>query len=515
MYLSVPLPITKERVVETVVFRADTSIPPLRYGVRVDKKGKIQELKTSLATLCDIKDESSIITMELLSNSRFRRVYGDNDRIDFISDNEIIFAFETKPNPEDVEMVSVFVVNRKSDNSQHSSSNLFGTPMVMTIPVGITYRQLYKELLNNMKFFLPEVPSTEIELAGKEDSSESSSDDHFRHKPIKIDPNPKYGAIFNIIPADDNGTPKSNKKFKNDDQPLKIKDGYTICCSWSSENKSKYYKSYDIKEFETHPSCKSSKVSDELNLENCLQLFNAEEQLGPNDTWYCGECKDHKQAFKKFDIWTMPSILVIHLKRFSYYRGVFREKLESFVDFPHDLDLTGKVKSCDSNTPLVYELYAISNHFGGLGGGHYTAYCKHRDGKWYQYDDSHVSEVSSESVKTRSAYVLFYKKKGLEFTPFNAEWDNKKIESSSSDSADSDDECPLVEYMNKNKPPINQQNPTPDNNLPPDNNTTNDDQEQNNTTGPDNNEKDPNDKDTEKTQGPYTGDVPEDNNGGN
>ena len=27
----------------------------------------------------------------------------------------------------------------------------------------------------------------------------------------------------------------------------------------------------------------------------------------------------------------------------------------------------------------MYELYAISNHYGGLGGGHYTAYAKVKD----------------------------------------------------------------------------------------------------------------------------------------
>jgi ubiquitin carboxyl-terminal hydrolase 4/11/15 len=30
----------------------------------------------------------------------------------------------------------------------------------------------------------------------------------------------------------------------------------------------------------------------------------------------------------------------------------------------------------------TYELYAISNHFGGLGGGHYTAFGKN-NGEWY------------------------------------------------------------------------------------------------------------------------------------
>lgn len=38
----------------------------------------------------------------------------------------------------------------------------------------------------------------------------------------------------------------------------------------------------------------------------------------------------------------------------------------------------------------VYELYAISNHYGGLGGGHYTAFAKN-NGQWYEFDDSRVS----------------------------------------------------------------------------------------------------------------------------
>jgi len=46
------------------------------------------------------------------------------------------------------------------------------------------------------------------------------------------------------------------------------------------------------------------------------------------------------------------------------------------VNFPiHNLDLTKYVKSKDGPS-YVYDLYAISNHYGGLGGGHYTAYCK-------------------------------------------------------------------------------------------------------------------------------------------
>lgn len=29
-----------------------------------------------------------------------------------------------------------------------------------------------------------------------------------------------------------------------------------------------------------------------------------------------------------------------------------------------------------NNKPLIYDCIAVSNHMGGLGGGHYTAYAK-------------------------------------------------------------------------------------------------------------------------------------------
>ena len=48
---------------------------------------------------------------------------------------------------------------------------------------------------------------------------------------------------------------------------------------------------------------------------------------------YCPVCKRHEQATKKFDIWQLPQVLVIHLKRFSYTR-YWRDKLDTFVDFP-------------------------------------------------------------------------------------------------------------------------------------------------------------------------------------
>lgn len=53
-----------------------------------------------------------------------------------------------------------------------------------------------------------------------------------------------------------------------------------------------------------------------------------------------------------------------------------RNKLDTRVDFPlHGLDLTPYVLHTQSVQP-VYDLYAVSNHYGSLGGGHYTAYAR-------------------------------------------------------------------------------------------------------------------------------------------
>jgi hypothetical protein len=44
-----------------------------------------------------------------------------------------------------------------------------------------------------------------------------------------------------------------------------------------------------------------------------------------------------------------------------------------------------------------------------MGGGHYTAFCQMPDDqKWYDFDDSNVSEMNTRSVQSSAAYVLFY-----------------------------------------------------------------------------------------------------------
>ncbi|KFQ57219.1 Ubiquitin carboxyl-terminal hydrolase 43, partial [Nestor notabilis] len=39
-------------------------------------------------------------------------------------------------------------------------------------------------------------------------------------------------------------------------------------------------------------------------------------QLAPDDAWHCPHCKVPQQGTVKLSLWTLPDILIIHLKRF-------------------------------------------------------------------------------------------------------------------------------------------------------------------------------------------------------
>ncbi len=56
-----------------------------------------------------------------------------------------------------------------------------------------------------------------------------------------------------------------------------------------------------------------------ITLDDCLDLFCREELLTNENQWYCPKCEDHVDAIKKFDLWTLPPILIVHLKRFKHH----------------------------------------------------------------------------------------------------------------------------------------------------------------------------------------------------
>ena len=165
-------------------------------------------------------------------------------------------------------------------------------------------------------------------------------------------------------------------------------------------------------------------MSGEMNLYDCFDLFQKEEDLDQHNTWFCKKCKENKEAKIKMQTYQLPPLLVIHLKRFKnikdrrYY--MMREeyaKNNIQINFPVEgQDLTrycsdGNVKGKSA----IYDLYGVVNHYGHSGGGHYIAQCKNSiNKKWWIFDDSRVKPMVdiSRQLDYEAAYVIFYRQRG-------------------------------------------------------------------------------------------------------
>ena len=166
-------------------------------------------------------------------------------------------------------------------------------------------------------------------------------------------------------------------------------------------------------------------------MKDCLEYFRKTEKLEKENSWYCNKCKDHVEATKRIEIYTVPPILIFCLQRFKSHNIYFKEKLEDKIIFPiTNLDLNSFVLSepLKSEHNLIYDLYAVSNHYGSLAFGHYTAFCKNFEtGKWYDYNDSSVSEMDNPAdVVSSSAYVLYYIRKDF-YPDFNIDYEAIKL----------------------------------------------------------------------------------------
>jgi ubiquitin C-terminal hydrolase len=141
---------------------------------------------------------------------------------------------------------------------------------------------------------------------------------------------------------------------------------------------------------------------------DCFNHYVTGEVLDGDNRWFNDETKEYMDVRKKIQFWSFPNILVIDLKRFNQRS----QKNQILVTFPiDDLDLSSYVIGYKKDM-YKYELYGVCNHSGSTAGGHYTAYIKNANGKWYHFNDTSVAEVGiTESIISPKAYVLFYRKK--------------------------------------------------------------------------------------------------------
>jgi ubiquitin C-terminal hydrolase len=140
---------------------------------------------------------------------------------------------------------------------------------------------------------------------------------------------------------------------------------------------------------------------------DCLDLYCNSETLAGEEAWY-NEVTGKKETVERNIIfWSLPTIMIIDLKRSK----VDNRKIHTLVDIPKQhVDFSPYVKGYNAQS-YIYDLYGVCNHSGGGGaGGHYFAYIKNANGKWYSFNDTMVNEIEENQVISAMSYCLFYRK---------------------------------------------------------------------------------------------------------
>ncbi|XP_029015059.1 ubiquitin carboxyl-terminal hydrolase 31 isoform X2 [Betta splendens] len=457
--LPIPLPHTRPLYV-TVVYQGKYS-HCMRIGVAVPIKSTVYRLRDAVSRETKIPMDQFVLT-EMYYDGFHRSFCDDDDDLDIIQESDSIFAFET---PETFKLENIrtkrgsLLANLNHNNLKYGTEisrtpsfmqgamtpvtaspnkNLgpekmillvcnractghqgkrFGLPFVLYMERTVTWDTLQKEILEKMRHLLR--PGVYIQVG-----------------PFSLRVVGVVGITY-LLPQDERPLchPTVERAFKSCGQggPPHVK----IVVEWDKETKDYLF---GHTEEEYIPDAESVYLHREQHhqpqactLAQCFQLYTKEEQLAPDDAWRCPHCKQLQQGRIKLSLWTLPDVLILHLKRFRQ-EGDRRVKMQNMVRFPlMGMDMAPHVvKRSQSSWSLpshwspwrrpyglgrnpddyLYDLYAVCNHHGNMHGGHYTAYCKNSiDGQWYCFDDSEVSPIADDAVCQQTAYILFYQRR--------------------------------------------------------------------------------------------------------
>jgi ubiquitin C-terminal hydrolase len=148
------------------------------------------------------------------------------------------------------------------------------------------------------------------------------------------------------------------------------------------------------------PSIRSPSIFD------CFDLYCENELMQGDNAWFNEKTGLKEDINKNTIFWSLPKILIIDIKRFNNNNRKIHKIVSSPLNY---VDFTKYVKGYNKGS-YIYELFGVCNHSGGCHGGHYTAYVKNANNKWYEFNDSLVKEISETRVISEKSYCFFYRK---------------------------------------------------------------------------------------------------------
>ncbi|XP_071945533.1 ubiquitin carboxyl-terminal hydrolase 32-like isoform X2 [Antedon mediterranea] len=212
---------------------------------------------------------------------------------------------------------------------QKSRPALFGTPIILSNHECVTNCELYEEVWTQVKRLVSSPPPSEV-AAGNKNHAEDGSRQFY---PYTLKAVQKDGLTCAWCPWY-----RFCRGCEIVCDSLKFNHGTAyIAVDWEPTALHLRYQSSQERVVKDHESVeKSHKLQTEpIDLDECLRAFTKEEELGEDELYYCSKCKEHRLAAKKLEIWRLPPILIVHMKRFQFVNGRW-VKSQKIVKFPKE-----------------------------------------------------------------------------------------------------------------------------------------------------------------------------------
>lgn len=440
-------------------------------SISVDNRASVRDVRDRISRQLRIPEKRLVLMTAVDGESGVTELTNDILPIsDVLCDGHIIHAVETSyPKPEDTDVMDVVAVNRDAETRE-----TFGPFFQSCISRSSSFLKIQLELLQSLTSYLNH--SLDVARLTSEFCVNMivGGDQCYQLSP-EVD-HPLYMPDVDraISLCEDTG-------YRG---PLHL----NLILDWKSEVRERVFSDARISPARSPHSSELAHPDNKpgVSIYDCLDLYFREERLQDENAWLCPSCQERTVSTKKLTLWTLPDLLIIHLKRFRQ-SSTMRSKLSTPVSYPlTGLDMSpfmddrnesqneresaisrwgnrlssARIRSRslgrDSNSLpsrwaqpwkrpdlrlnqfdydsrcSTYDLVAVCNHSGSLLSGHYTAVCRNPTNlQWYHFDDTAVSPVAESDVICSNAYLLFYQRCGL--SPTNS-CDSAYLSSASHDS---------------------------------------------------------------------------------
>ena len=406
MMLTLPVPDKETTDLEVVFVPADQTLEVLNLKLLLPKHFTLQNVKKGVAELMKLKSESLAIA------SVFN--YAFESFVSKIEQRASTYVYEV---PETSQEEGVFILEQSLAKRLYSITQKVGIahPRIVKVSKNATLEQVHFEVFKYITGILGAETDSQRDFASNF-SSLFGTGDQMLYWLNLVNSNKRRGQLGCIyckkptctncpLPYTEEPLQKYIKLSEETGHFFKLEVMWPD--TFKKEELSVLHSRRNHSSVSEATKFLTQKKNSNTTLDECFKFFASPEQLDAQNTTFCPKCKHHVEGTKKMDIYKLPKVLIIHLKRFKQ-SGYLSSRNNKVVDFPIEgLDM-GPYAIADKG---IYDLYAVSNHIGSLSFGHYTNYAKN-SGKWYLYDDSRVTPVRDlNSIVSQSAYVLFYKKR--------------------------------------------------------------------------------------------------------